>query len=157
MIPTFVYLDTGSRILPHLKEGEFGIEIEMQYSISTLEAATSARHRTVIYTDKPKRYEACAAEVIDVAMIPHLDFGRRSYVYRAKPSVLLHALRKFGGVCVFLDSDTFVRPGFKSAVTSMIANGALLWDLKSLPPSSHFPRDVAPYPNQASHRPCARR
>jgi hypothetical protein len=151
-IPSFVYLDVGSRTSPHLKEGEFGIEIEMQYSISTLEADTSGCHQTAIYTDRPERYGNCRAEVVDVTTVPQLDNGRWSYVYCAKPAVLLHALRKFGGTCVFLDSDTFIRPGFKNAVASMIADGALLWDLRRSPPCSEFPDDIAPCPNRASHR-----
>jgi hypothetical protein len=49
--PVFVYLDVGSRKSSHLSDGEFDIEIETQYSVATLKADQSERHRIAIYTD----------------------------------------------------------------------------------------------------------
>ena len=147
MVPlVFVYLDFGHRKLAHLREGEHGIEIEMQYSISTLKADLSAPHKIVIYTDHPERYADLGVGVVDILSIDEPYFGDRGYVLRLKPCVLLHALRENGGVCVFLDSDMFFYPGFTAAVNSMIEQGAIFWEFHDRPPVSPFPADLSAFP-----------
>ena len=80
-LPVFVFLDLGHRKLSHLLEGEHGIELEMQYSISTLKADSSAPHRIVIYTDHPERYADVGVEVVDIRSIDEPYFGDRGYVF----------------------------------------------------------------------------
>jgi hypothetical protein len=136
-----------------LRENEHGIELEMQYSISTLKADSSAPHRIVIYTDHPERYADLGVEVVDIRSIDEPYFGDRGYVLRLKPCVLLHVLRQNGGVCVFLDSDMFFYPGFTAAVNSMIEEGAIFWEFHDRPPVSHFPADLSAFPHRAFHNP----
>jgi hypothetical protein len=152
-LPVFVFLDLGHRKLSHLLEGEHGIELEMQYSISTLKADSSAPHRIVIYTDHPERYADVGVEVVDIRSIDEPYFGDRGYVLRLKPCVLLHALRQNGGVCVFLDSDMFFYQGFTAAVNSMIEEGAIFWEFEDCAPVSHFPPDLSGFPHRALHKP----
>lgn len=150
---TFVYLDVGSRKLPHLRPGEFGIEIETQYSISTLKADKSADHRIAIYTDQPDRYSNCGIDVVDISEIGLTDL---SFPYRAKPAVLLHAMRLYGGICTFIDSDTYIMHGFSAAVTDMASRGAVLWEFDLTSPKSHFPPDIPACPHSATHKPSPR-
>jgi len=147
----FVYLDFGHRKLAHLQDGEHGIELEMQYSISTLRADSSAPYRIVIYTDHPERYADLDVEIVDIRSIDEPYFGDRGYVLRLKPCVLLHALRQYGGVCVFLDSDMFFYPGFAAAVNAMIEEAALFWEFHDRPPVSAFPADLPAFPHRALH------
>ena len=151
--PIFIYLDVGHRKLAHLREDEHGIELEMQYCISTLKADASAPHRIVIYTDHPERYEDLGVEIVDIRSIDDPYFGDRGFILRLKPCVMLHALRQNGGVAVFLDSDMFIYPGFTAAVNFMIEQGAIFWEFDNLPPVSHFPPDLSGFPHQASHNP----
>ena len=151
--PVFVYLDFGHRKLAHLQDGEHGIELEMQYSISTLRADSSAPYRIVIYTDHPERYAELDVEIVDIRSINEPYFGDRGYVLRLKPCVLLHALHRYGGVCVFLDSDMFFYPGFAAAVSSMIEEGAIFWEFHDHPPVSAFPADLSAFPHRALHNP----
>jgi hypothetical protein len=151
--PVFVYLDFGHRKLAHLQDGEHGIELEMQYSISTLRADSSAPCRIVIYTDHPERYAELDVEIVDIRSIDEPYFGDRGYVLRLKPCVLLHALHRYGGVCVFLDSDMFFYPGFTAAVSSMIEEGAIFWEFHDRPPVSAFPADLSAFPHRALHNP----
>ena len=151
--PVFVYLDFGYRKLAHLQDGEHGIELETQYSLSTLKADRSAPHRIIIYTDHPERYADAGVEIVDIRSIVEPYFGDRGYVYRLKPCVLLHALRQNGGVCVFLDSDMFFYPGFTAAVNAMIEKGAIFWECQDRPPASFFPPDLTGFPHRALHNP----
>ncbi len=151
--PVFVYLDFGHRKLAHLREDEHGIELEMQYCISTLKADSSAPHRIVIYTDHPERYTNLGVEIVDIRSIDEPYFGDRGFVLRLKPCVMLHALRQNGGVAVFLDSDMFIYPGFTAAVNAMIDQGAIFWEFENLPPVSHFPLDLSGFPHRALHNP----
>jgi hypothetical protein len=76
-----------------------------------------------------------------------------SYPYRAKPAVLLHALRHYGGICTFVDSDTYIRYGFSAAVADMASRGAVLLDFGLASPESHFPSDIPACPHSAAHNP----
>ncbi len=152
-IPVFVYLDFGNRRLAHLRDHEHGIEIELQYSISTLKADQSATHRIVIYTDKPQAYADLNVEIVDVRDINPSRFFHNGYVYRLKLCVLLDALQRFGGVCVFLDLDTFIYPGFSATINSMVEKGAVLWDVSYRQPVSMFPADLLGYPHHTFHSP----
>jgi hypothetical protein len=149
----FIYLDAGSRKAPHLLQSEVGIEIEIQYSISTLKFDMSSDCRIIIYTDNPERYRSLSAEVIDLSTIypPYYDESR--YVYLLKPYIVLHALRRFGNACVFLDSDTYIHQGFSQAIKNLIEDGPVLWDVEFVEPRSHFPEDIPPYPHHSAHKP----
>ena len=150
--PVFVFLDFGHRKLAHLRKHEHGIELEIQYGISTLKNDVSAPHRIVIYTDHPERYADAGVEIADMRGIAEPYFGDRGYVYRLKPCVLLHALRQYGGVCVFLDSDMFFYPGFTAAVNALIEKGAIFWECQDQPPVSFFP-ELKGFPHRALHNP----
>ena len=151
--PIFTYLDVGSRRSSHLNDGEFGIEIETQYSVATLKADKSERNRIAIYTDNPYKYSDLNIDIVDITKIDALADAGKHFVLRLKPAVLLHALRQYGGVCVFLDSDTYIRPGFTAGVNHMTEKGALLYAVKMVPPVSHFPSDISNYPHPARHNP----
>jgi hypothetical protein len=149
--PVFIYLDIESRKSAHLNQNEIGVELEIQYSISTLRADGTADRNIVIYTDKPDRYTAFPARVIDISRSYPDRLRALGYVYVAKPYVLLRALREFGGACVFLDSDTYILEGFSQAVTDMLEEGAVLWEVDFPDALSRFPADIPPYPHRAAH------
>ena len=106
----FVYLDIGRANPPHLRSGELAINLEIQYSLATLLAETASPFSIVIYTDKPGLYANYPVETVDVADIAPALSAEGTYLYRAKPCVLLDAVRKKGGVLCFLDSDTYILP-----------------------------------------------
>lgn len=116
----FIYLEVGSK-----KK----YQTELRYSISTLLAEmTGAAGNIVVYTDDPSAYIA-DGQVITPIQIPGpvYEMGNgKTYFFRAKPSVLLHALRTFGCPCVFLDTDTFVKRGFSGALKRKLAAGAVM-------------------------------
>ncbi|MGO9171793.1 MAG: hypothetical protein ACLP7P_07485 [Rhodomicrobium sp.] len=48
------------------------------------------------------------------------------YFFRAKPCVVLHALRTYVCPCVFLDTDTYVKRGFARALKTTLKRGAAM-------------------------------
>jgi hypothetical protein len=122
----FVYLDLGQRGGPHLPKGELAIHLELRYSLATLLAEDSQPFSVLIYTDKPHLYVDYPAEVVDVASITPPELKDWSYIYRAKPCVLIHALRQRSGALCFLDTDTFILPGFVTAMREAIDRGAVM-------------------------------
>ena len=125
-LPVFVYLDFGHRKLAHLREDfEHGVELEMQYCISTLKADVSARHRIVIYTIILSATQTLALRLSTSEASMNSYFGDRGYVLRLMPCVLLHALRQNGGVCVFSDFDTFFYQGITAGLNAVITEGAI--------------------------------
>jgi hypothetical protein len=123
---TFIYLDVGRPKSPHLKRHDSSINLEIQYSLSTLLSERPRDFRVIIYTDKIDTYSSYPILVEDVDLLP-TALKEWSYIYRAKPCVLLHALRKYNGPCVFLDSDTYLQAGSVRAIGSAVEQGALLW------------------------------
>jgi hypothetical protein len=121
-----VYLDLGERSGPHLPKGELAIHVELRYSLATLLAEKSQPFSILIYTDKPHLYAGYPAEVVDVASITPPELRDWSYIYRAKPCVLLHALQQRAEAYCFLDSDTFILPGFVVALREAIDRGAVM-------------------------------
>jgi hypothetical protein len=113
---------------------------ELRYGLRSLLADVPTA-RPVIYTDDPDAYgaDAAAVQVIDIgADLPAFTRGG-AYHFRAKTCVLLDALRRFGGGCALMDTDSFIRPGFAAALTAALAHGAVM----------NFRTGENPYPDQA--------
>jgi hypothetical protein len=116
----FIYLQVGSNPL---------YQTELRYSISTLLAEMpETAGNIVIYTDTPRAYAADSRSVClcDVSSTIEEMTNGREYFYRAKPSVVAHALRTTGCPCVFFDTDTFVKRGFARAVKAKLKRGAIM-------------------------------
>ncbi|MGO9545984.1 MAG: hypothetical protein ACLPPF_14485 [Rhodomicrobium sp.] len=116
----FIYLEFGSK-----KK----YQTELRYSISTLLAEMpGAAGNIVVYTDCPAAYAADspAIETCDVSQTMGEMTNHGPYHFRAKPCVVLHALRTYGCPCVFLDTDTYVRRGFARAIRSKLERGAVM-------------------------------
>jgi hypothetical protein len=118
----FIYLQAGS---------DPKYQTELRYSISTLLAEMpEAAGNIIIYTDSPSSYasEAHIASTWDITStieeMVTASYGK--YSYRAKPCILLHALRTNGCACVFLDTDTFVKRGFAKALRKKLLRGAVM-------------------------------
>ncbi len=111
--PTFVYIDYGASPL---------IGRELRYSLATL-LAEIPQARVVVYTDKPNAYAR-----LPVMTRPLGDDLARwtrdgAYAHRIKPAALADALAARGGVCVLMDTDSYIRRGFAAALESAAANG----------------------------------
>ena len=99
---------------------------EVRYGLRSLLADLPAA-RPVIYTDVPATYASEAAvRVVDITDHMPAWTNRASYHFRAKVCVLLHALHSFGGACVLMDTDSFVRPGFAAALHEALEHGAVM-------------------------------
>ncbi|MDE3174640.1 MAG: hypothetical protein KGM15_00835 [Pseudomonadota bacterium] len=132
--PTFLYIDYGAS--PYIGR-------ELRYCLATL-LAEAPDARVVVYTDKPGGYENLHPGVTARDLGADLDRWTRggAYNHRIKPCVLLDALRQRGGVCVLLDTDSYIAPGFAATLRAAVANG---------PAMDHFEgRD--PYPEIAGWR-----
>jgi hypothetical protein len=157
---TFVYLDLD---LDLDRKREFPLEknkpmnfLELQYSLATLLAEVDEKCSIVVYTNKPDRYSSFPVEIENIADIVPKILGEFSYIYRAKPWVLLDSLRKRGGICVYLDSDTFIFPGFFAAISEKVASSAVMHDVYwGMGPSygpSYIHAVTKPFPNQRRHK-----
>lgn len=114
----FIYLEFGGSVIRRR---------ELRYSIRTLLAESpAARNNIVIYTDSPASYAADADLVEAVDLSPRLSKLLGGYPYRAKPCLLLEALRAYGRPCILLDTDTFIRPGFERALKQKFERGAVM-------------------------------
>jgi len=109
---TFLYIDYGSS--PYIGR-------ELRYSLATLLAEAPAA-RVVVYTDKPDDYAGPSSLVrvrelgADLAGWTRTGAGGEVYSHRDKPSALLDALKTHGGLCVLIDTDSYIRPGFAAAL-----------------------------------------
>jgi hypothetical protein len=113
----FVYLAYGPRQ---------SIETELKYSIAALLAEIpEAVGDIVVFTDRPERYSGRhpRLQTIDIAA----DLAEYTldwkYPFRAKPCVLLRALRMFQRPCVFMDTDSFVERGFAESIQAQMKAG----------------------------------
>lgn len=127
---TFIYLDYGPS--PYYRR-------EALYSIATLLAELGDRsHAIEIYTDKPSDYRAMESRVairdISDALPRYTRDGR--YPHRAKPALLLDALRSHEGPCALIDTDSYVTPGFAERLEAALQQGVAM---------DHF-EEVNPYP-----------
>lgn len=115
----FVYLDFG---------GKRRYRQELRYSASTLIAEIpEASGNIIVYTDAPEVYaNERHVRAIDISGALPAMTNRGEYVFRAKPCVMLDALRTFSEPCVFLDTDTFAKPGFGRAINAKLARGAVM-------------------------------
>ncbi len=134
--PTFVYIDYGPS--PYIGR-------ELRYSLATLLAEIPAA-RVRVYTDKPAAYAALPVEPRPLGD----DLARWSrdgaYHHRIKPCVLLDSL-KHGGVCVLLDTDSYIAPGFASALDKALRDGPAMDRFERfdpLPEANGFAADL-PY------------
>ncbi len=128
---TFVYIDYGAS--PWIGR-------ELRYSLATL-LAEIPDARVAVYTDKPEAYVGLHAGVAPRALGDDLARWTRggAYNHRIKPCVALDALQNFGGLCALIDTDSYIAPGFASALAEASAAG---------PAMDHFEgRD--PYPEIA--------
>lgn len=112
----------------YLQVGKPEYQTELRYSVSTLLAEVpEAANNIVIYTDRPSMFAAdgyVTARDISPLMEGMTNGGK--YFYRAKPCVLLDALRSFDCPCVFLDTDTFVKRGFARVLKKALKRGAVM-------------------------------
>jgi len=110
---TFLYLDYGPSPL---------IGRELRYCLATLRAEIP-QARVVVYTDKPLAYSALGLTVRALGE----DLARWSragaIAHRLKPCVLADALSAYGGLCVLLDTDSYIRPGFAAALAQATRDG----------------------------------
>ncbi len=116
----FIYLQAG----PGLR-----LQRQLRYSISTLLAEMpEASGNIVIYTDNASLYASDGAHVTtrDISSTLKDMTNGGKYFFRAKPCVLLDALRTFSCTCVFLDTDTFARRGFARALKRKLLRGAVM-------------------------------
>jgi hypothetical protein len=113
--PTFVYIDYGASPL---------IGRELRYSLATLLAEYEAP-RVVVYTDKAHAYEGLHASVAPRPLGD--DYARwtlgGAYAHRIKPAALADALAAHGGLCALMDTDSYIQPGFASALAAATAAG----------------------------------
>ena len=110
---SFLYIDYGASAL---------IGRELRYSLATLRAEIPTA-RVVVYTEKPQAYEGLPLSPRPLG--PDLARWTRqgAYNHRIKPAVLADALAARGGLCVLMDTDSYIRPGFAEALEAAAANG----------------------------------
>jgi hypothetical protein len=103
------------------------IRRELGYSMETLLAEIGGdSSRISIFTDRPQDFAGWRERIVDIgADLGEMTWGRR-YPFRAKPIVLVRALRLHGRACVLLDTDSFIRPGLDKAVAQALAEGAAM-------------------------------
>lgn len=104
-----------------------GVMRELRYSIETLlpEIAGDSR-RITIFTDRPQAFAGGKERIVDIgARLAQMTWGQ-TYMFRAKPVVLIEALRLHGRACVLLDTDSFIRRGFDAQVARALADGAAM-------------------------------
>lgn len=115
---TFVYIDYGPS--PYIGR-------ELRYSLATLLAEIPAA-RVLAYTDKPEAYATLHRSV--AARPLGADLGRwtrdGAYTHRIKPCALADAIKTQGGLCVLMDTDSWIEPGFAAALDEAAATGAAM-------------------------------
>jgi hypothetical protein len=113
----FVYLAYGPKA---------SIETELKYSIAALLAEIpEAVGDLVVFTDRPELYAGNhpRLQTIDIsADLAEMTLDWK-YPFRAKPCVLLRALRMFQRPCVFMDTDSFVEKGFAESIQAQMRAG----------------------------------
>jgi hypothetical protein len=121
---TFLYIDYGPS--PYIGR-------ELRYSLATLLAEVPAA-RVVVYTDKPRAYETLPVTPRPLGA----DLARWSrdgaYNHRVKPSALADALRAQGGLCVLIDTDSWIEPGFAATLARAVATGPAMDVFEKLDP-----------------------
>ena len=104
--PTFVYVDYGPS--PYIGR-------ELRYSLSTL-LAEIPQARVRVYTDKARLYETLPVTPRPLGADLARWTREGAYNHRIKPCVLNDALASVGGLCVLLDTDCYIAPGFAAAL-----------------------------------------
>ncbi len=100
---------------------------ELDYSIETLLPEIGGdSSRITIFTDRPRDFSGRRERIVDIAAdLSEMTWGR-TYMFRAKPAVLIEALKLHGRACVLIDTDSFIRRGFDAAVARALAAGAAM-------------------------------
>src|SRR6185437_2546253 len=97
---------------------------ELRYGLATL-LAELPQARVVVYTDKPDAYARLHASLTPRPL--GVDYARwtrdGAYPHRIKPAALADALAARGGLCVLMDTDSYIEPGFAAALAAATANG----------------------------------
>ncbi|MFT4079784.1 hypothetical protein [Rhodomicrobium sp.] len=147
---TFLYLDLAKQGGLSTSEPRV-LYLEALYSISTLRADLDDNSSIVVYTNVPADYKNIPVQVEDVSAVMAEMMGPHSYLFRAKPWIMLHAIKQFGGTCVFLDTDTFILPGFVRAIRDRIGDGPIVHEISSATAPAYAQRVTKPFPHQDRH------
>ena len=141
--PTFLYIDYGAS--PHIGR-------ELRYSLATLLAEFEAPH-VVVYTDKPEIYARLHTCVAPRPLGSDLARWTRegAYNHRAKPCVLLDALRANEGLCVLLDTDSWIERGFAATLMRATANGPAMDQFEARDPYPAIAGFSASLPNVGAY------
>jgi hypothetical protein len=139
--PRFVYLCYG---------GAPAAERELRYSFETLSAEVGASN-VALYTDRPAAFADLGAAIVDATALIE-DALAHPYHHRVKPRVLADALRRFDRPCVLLDLDSFIRPGFASAVARALAQGAAMNFLVRRDPYPDIPAFATELPHLGPYK-----
>jgi hypothetical protein len=121
-VATFLYIDYGPSP---------DIALELKYSLATLLAETTgAEPDIVVYTDKPWAYAGLHPKLTTRTLGDDLARWSRDglYKHRVKPCALLNALQTISDACVLVDTDTFFRAGFATALREATAAGGAAMD-----------------------------
>ena len=129
--PTFVYIAYGRS--PYIGR-------ELRYGLATL-LAEIPDARVVVYTDRPDAYDGLHASLATRDIAADLDGWTRGGLlhHRAKTCALHDALVRDGGVCVLMDTNSYIAPGFAAALARAIADG----------PAMDFFEESDPFPDAA--------
>lgn len=145
-MPAFLYIDYGPS--PYIAR-------ELRYSLATLLAEYDARPASVIvYTDKPRLYDRLHPRVSarDIsADIAAMTCGG-AYSHRIKPCVLLDALKTQSDLCVLLDTDSYILPGFADALARAAASGPAMDHFEAFDPYPDAKDFVADLPHAGRYR-----
>jgi hypothetical protein len=113
----FIYLAFGPKP---------SIALEFKYAVAALLAEfPQAAGDIAVFTDRPALYAGNdeIIEIIDISQdVAEITLQGR-YHFRAKPHIVLRALRRFDCACVFMDADSFVEPGFARAIDAQMKRG----------------------------------
>jgi hypothetical protein len=141
--PTFVYIDYGAS--PQIAR-------ELRYSLATL-LAEYAAPRVVVYTDKPQFYARLHPCVTPRPLGGDLGRWTRegAYNHRIKPCVLLDALRDNAGLSVLIDTDSWIEPGFATALSRATANGPAMDQFEKRDPYPEIAGFSACLPNAGAY------
>lgn len=136
--PTFVYIDYGASP---------DIGLELRYSLATL-LAEAPSARVVVYTDKPEDYARLHPAVTPRALGDDLARWTRggAFNHRIKICALADAVDTCGGLCVLLDTDSYVEPGFAAKLEAASAVGPVMDHFERRDPFPEWAGFVADLP-----------
>ena len=115
---TFVYVDYGASP---------DIGLELRYSLATL-LAEAPLAKALVYTDKPDFYAQLHPAVTPRPLGVDLARWTRegAFNHRIKICALADTLKLRGGLCVLLDTDSYIAPGFAAKLLETSAVGPVM-------------------------------